>query len=367
MKKSLITIMSLIGALVILTVIITSVVMVYNNRNNFGEGKFFSSTKKFNEIVKLFNTNELNEAVFVAEEELKKSDSDTNLMLLLATIYAQKGSLEFKEVEYGNKSLEISNKILAIDNENVEAYESMGYAYEIMEKYNDAINSYNKGIQINPNKTSLYVHKGHAYFLTNDIEKAIFNVDKALELDPTNTFALITKSKYIVDFFEKDLGSAEKMLHMVIKKSDEPNTRLMAEAYQLLGRIKIIQSSFDEAIKMYEKAIEIDKTLSSAWMGRAEAIYFSMQDNVENADTFLSKFQEAVDSIQKAIDINENNSMAYIVMAKILHLNTENDEVVTQVLKSASNVVAADVGLNEKQKGYVRDEIVELKSSWSIK
>ncbi len=318
-------------------------------------------------IIDDFNNNKLDDAIKLSEEELKKNKENIDIMLLLANSYAQKGSLEFKEEEYGKKSLNMTNQILNIESENANAYEIAGYAYEIMGNHGEAIKNYNKAIELDGKESSVYTHRGHNYFLISDMENAIKNVDMALEINPNDTYALITKSKYIIDFFEDDLIDAEQMLNKVIASNDRnTNLRLKAEAYQLLGKTKAIQSDFEEAMQMYKEAVSIDETLSSAWSGLAEVTYFSMQDSLDDENEFNSKFEESLTYVQKAINIYDNNSVAYVIMAKIMHLNKENDDSVKQILQIAKDAAEVDISLSIGQREDIKNEIEDLKIQWGL-
>ena len=81
-----------------------------------------------------FNNNNFDGAIKKAETILSGNKKDVSALLAVASTLAQKGSIEFKEKEYGQKAIDIANKVLAIEPNNAEAYRIIGYANEIMEK-----------------------------------------------------------------------------------------------------------------------------------------------------------------------------------------------------------------------------------------
>ena len=71
-----------------------------------------------------------------------------------------------------------------------------------------------------------------------------------------------------------------------------------------LGRL----SKFDEAIKVYEKAIEINPKDSDAWYNKGVTL-----DSLHKPD-------EAIKSYNKAIEVNPKNSMAWYKKGLALHI-----------------------------------------------
>ena len=101
---------------------------------------FNKSSEGIQAIADFYNNN-LDDAINKTEIYLKDNPKDISGLLLLATSYEQKGSLEFKEKQYGDLAIQTANEVLTIDPSNAEAYRIIGYAYEIEQNYTDAISN----------------------------------------------------------------------------------------------------------------------------------------------------------------------------------------------------------------------------------
>ena len=129
-------------------------------------------TSAFDEMGADFNQNNLTGVIDTADAVLKTDGKNVEALLASAIAWAQKGSLEFKEAEYGAKAIELANQVLAVDPRNAEAYRVIGYANEIQNKFDKALEAYNLSLSVNPNNPQVYNHIGHTYDLMGDMTKA---------------------------------------------------------------------------------------------------------------------------------------------------------------------------------------------------
>ena len=73
-----------------------------------------------------FDNNDLAGALAAAESALANNPNDINALLAKATTLAQKGSLEFKEKEYGPQAIAVAQQVLALDPNNATAWRIIG-------------------------------------------------------------------------------------------------------------------------------------------------------------------------------------------------------------------------------------------------
>jgi Flp pilus assembly protein TadD len=128
----------------------------------------------------------MDDAVKIAQDILDKKPGEISSLLILAEAYINKGSHDHKESEYGPKALQIIDQVLSKDPNNAEAYRIQGYAFEIQEKFEEALVSYNKSIEINSNNSDTYNSRGHAYELMGQFQLAQDDYLKSYEIDSEN-------------------------------------------------------------------------------------------------------------------------------------------------------------------------------------
>ncbi|MFA6446386.1 MAG: tetratricopeptide repeat protein, partial [Candidatus Paceibacterota bacterium] len=114
-------------------------------------------------IGEAFDSGNFDQAIALSNEILTKDPKNVYALVFLSQTYAQKGSLEFKEKEFGQKAIEYANQAIAISPDNGKAYIALGYANEIMQQYDASISAYNKAVSLEPDNADTYSHRGHAY------------------------------------------------------------------------------------------------------------------------------------------------------------------------------------------------------------
>ena len=186
-----------------------------------------------------YDDGDIDRAIAGAELLVSQNNADIEALLLLATTYAQKGSVTFNEDEYATKAIEAANRVLALKSDNnkynSEAYRIIGYSNEIMGKYSDARLNYDGAIKLDALNSQAYSNKGHSYDLEGDLENAAIWYDKALAVDRANEHALLNKARLLVRGLKFDESKAALNVLFTVSQ----NKRMLAEGYQLLGFIEM--------------------------------------------------------------------------------------------------------------------------------
>ena len=92
-------------------------------------------------------------------------------------IYFYKSNLE-ESAKMWEKSIELDN--------NIDAYNNLGWAYYVIGQYEKAIEVYVKAKKVNPKHAVLSMNLGTVYFRINDTENAIKQFEDFVELDPNS-------------------------------------------------------------------------------------------------------------------------------------------------------------------------------------
>ncbi len=339
--------------ILIVAAIVTLVFLAFNKDNDVKyESVVIDSGAKF-------DAGDVDGAIEQLESYLKTNLTEevrANTLISLASAYAQKGSLAFKEAEYSQKAIDATKEALKIVPNSSEAYRVMAYAYEIAQDYKNAIPNYEKAISLDANNSSALAGLGHAYDLTGNLSKAEENYKKALVISPALDYAQYNLAKVL--YREGKTAEAVKIAEQVVKGSS--NKRFIAESYLLLGLSFASEQKMAEAVDALNKAISADPALANLYVALAEVTVSSVSPTVAGIDVFLEKgnaaLVEALSLIDKAISLNPGLTTAYISKAKFLMLSNKGVEAV-EVLKNAKQVADRDITLGSLEKANIKVEI----------
>jgi tetratricopeptide (TPR) repeat protein len=341
--------------LIILILVIVILAVGYFSFDFYQERK---NIKQINLISQDFNAGNLDQAIDRAQTlvESNKTQIKISGLLSLASSYSQKGSLEFKEIEYGTKAIEIANQVLALDANNADAYKMIGYANEIMQNYDQAFIAYNKASELNPKDADVFSYIGHAYSLLGDNEKAEENYLKAVALDGKSghTFYNLARLYY----GQGNISKAEEYALKTVTSS--VNNRFLAEAYDLLGLLKLGSEDFIGAMENFNLAITADPKLSSAYVHLATAKTSEVTKKMFGGDLISLRasrskvLAEAFLLVDTALSINPNLTIAIIKKSELLSLDAKYDEALSVL---ATAVVSNDITLSSADKIRMKKEI----------
>ena len=203
----------------------------------------------------------------------------------------------YKEKDFENSKITYQ-KILEIDEKNVEALVNQGVIYKILGENKKAYENYIKAININPKHTLTYNNLGNLLKDTGNLKGALKVYSDAIRIDPKNYHAY------------NNLG-------MVYEKSGDNNRAI--QAYKEAVRVN---PKFAKAInnigvvlykqKKYEQAIEIFKIAL-----KTDPEYFELFSNIGACYNKIKKYDEAIESLNIAIEKNPKNAGAYTNLGNV--------------------------------------------------
>jgi tetratricopeptide (TPR) repeat protein len=85
--------------------------------------------------------------------------------------------------------LELYNKALDLDKNNVNTLNNKDLCYDRIGKYDEAIKWYDKALEVDPNYVNALNVKGFCFYNLTRYNEAIECFDRAIEVDPKNSFA----------------------------------------------------------------------------------------------------------------------------------------------------------------------------------
>ena len=162
---------------------------------------------------------------------------------------------------------------------------------------------YQKGVDVNATNPICYVGVGKILWYNKNEQEAKTNFYKATTLAASkNATVLMEIAEVYINADNKNIQEAMNLLNQAAKL--EPKN---PEVYTLIGDAFLEQNNGSEAIKNYEKAIELNKTSATATL--REGKLYSRAKN----------YNLALDYYKKAIEIDASFAPAYREKAEIYY------------------------------------------------
>lgn len=288
------------------------------------------------------------EAIKIGEELLRNGRADRDVLISLAGAYLQKGSATYSEEENSHKAIEVTDKIISIDVNDSEAYRLKGYAYEIVEDFENAILNYEKAIGLNPDEAAAYSQLGHAYDLMGDKTKALEYYEKALEINPFLDHALLNSGR--VNYFNNNIDVAKENFTEVLRLSLD--VLMKAHAAQLLGSISFEDGDLGDAEKYFKDSVTFDPGFSTGWASLAN-VYYEQISGPED----VAGIQRFEDTVNKTLVIQSNNTFAFILKGDLEFFMRENHEQAKSFYDQAMIAVDTDITLGVDEKDLMKNII----------
>lgn len=323
---------------------------------------YFSLDARLNRMAPEYYSGDLDGVIAKLENTVKYNTSSVDAYILLASVYAEKGSVSFKENEYALKAIATAQKALELDPRNAEAYRIIGYSYEISQNYSEAEKNYKKAIELDPSLSEAYSNLGHSYDLQGDLVKAEELYVKAISVDENNFHALLNLAR--VEIRNNKPDDAEKHLLVLIKNN--PDNRMNAEAYQMLSFVENSSRNNPVKSKEYiEKSLSYDQNVPQVWVniGMTTLGELAFIQDKEEWDKGVLKVE---DCVQKALAINKNQASAYMLAALLASYVGDYKKAEEMRLKGL-DAVGLDITLGEQEKSTMSSMLGSINNLWKDK
>jgi eukaryotic-like serine/threonine-protein kinase len=199
------------------------------------------------------------------EEALKALQKAVELNPYYWRNYLALGNARF-DVGDNDQALSAYRKVTELEPDNAVGYMNIGGVYFREGKYNEAIPFYEKALKLQP-QADLYTNLGTAYFFLRRYQEAVPLFEKAVEMDPNDQW-------YVGN---------------------------LADAYRWSGHPDKAQSTYDKAIALAYKELEVNPRRAST-MGSL-AVYFAKKGDSTQALQFIGR--------ARSIDPTNNQLMYY--------------------------------------------------------
>lgn len=298
----------------------------------------------------------------IGENNLNKSDANKNDVVFdektktldYALSLANKGSLEFREKEYGQPAVAIFEKILKDEPNNIQALLGIGYTYEIMEEYGKALDYYNQALELEPKNAVVHNRIGHMYDLSEGMGKAESFYRKALEINPNFIDAKINIARV---YLRQNKNEEAMGLLKEVYGGQNMNDRTRAEVGYLLFANAFDNGDYEKAKVYIEEAKESDPTLPMVWVGLGMSKIFEIK-NMPNSNGTIALYEESLGYFDKASKIYNYQTAAYYWKGRVVMMTGDNKNAAI-LFKTAKEVVGKDITLMNEQRVKFEKEIDE--------
>ena len=211
-------------------------------------------------------------------------------------------------------AVDSSNEAIRLKPDSAMAYNKKGIALMYLEGNNEAeaVECFDKALEIDFNLASAWMHKGNALDYLGRHKEALACYDKALEIDPNYLALLVWTNRGLCHHHmgkhEEAIACYDKALNIVnfekgplFTKLLEPNQREdyfsemnmhQCNIYRLKADSLCSLEEYDEGLKYYDKALEINPNDTSAWYNKGNIL------------RRFRKYEEAIDACQKLLNID---------------------------------------------------------------
>jgi tetratricopeptide (TPR) repeat protein len=172
----------------------------------------------------------------------------------------------------------------------------IGWLYNDFGQYADALPWLNRAISMDSSKSRAYTEKGYAHRHLNQIDQAEEAFKRALALNSDEYVAPYELGTIYSE--RKDYAQAEQYLLQAIRNKDD-----YADAYEELGAVQRRQGRNDEAIRTFNKAIELDSQDSGSYMGLGDVYFYGTKEYDKAAAVYVKGLQLEPDNQVAAYNV----------------------------------------------------------------
>jgi tetratricopeptide (TPR) repeat protein len=214
-----------------------------------------------------------------------------------------------------DKALRSLNRVIQIDPQSAEAYSLRGFVYTAKKNFDQAIKDETKAIELNGKFALAFQRRAEAHFSKKDLPATIKDLEQALSIQPGMPEALCDRA--ILHSMKKDVAKTLEDLDTAIRSnprcvkahvlrakalqsqgnSDKAMKSLDAAiaagedavAYVARGALHQDKRNYEQSLKDFTRAIEIDAYSIAAYQGRALAFKKLGKDEEGKADLAKAK------------------------------------------------------------------------------
>lgn len=209
-----------------------------------------------------------------------------------------------------DRAINSLNRIIQIEPKSSEGYSMRGLVYGAKSNFDQAIADESKAIELDSRNAFAFQRRAEAHFGKKDIQATIKDIEQALSIQPGMPEALSDRA--IIYAMNRETGKALEDLDAALRANPKfakahflRGKTLQAQgntdgalkcfdsaiasaqdpkAYCTRGGLHLEKKNFDQALKDFDRAIEIDPKLAMAYQGRSQAYKKLGKEDESKAD-----------------------------------------------------------------------------------
>ena len=265
--------------------------------------------------------------------------------------YHGRGLSYYSSKQYQNALQDYTKGIDGGISDSYLTYYNRGLVYDVLQNYDLSIQDYLKVLEEKPDYSGAYYRLGIAYDNIGQFQSSIDAFEKYLEYHPEETSVYNRIANAYLDIPNIEAAIA------TYKKAIELNMPDLHIPYRNLGLAYNRNGQYAEAIKYYEKALEIDPT------------YVSTYIDIGIANKNLGENQKAIDAFKKYLETYPNSATvynrignAYLAMgdvnSAVINYNTAIDLGMSEI-----HIVYRNLGLTYNRDGLYNEAIEQYQKA----
>ncbi|MFQ5884790.1 MAG: tetratricopeptide repeat protein, partial [Thermoplasmata archaeon] len=262
------------------------------------------------------------------KSEIEKSPNDKSLWYALGSLLAKTGEHE--------KAVETFERVTWLDPLHLKAWDAKGKALIRLGRFQEASECYERATELDSRDERLWFQKGETLLKLQKLKEALKCYERAIEIDPNFSDAWYGRGQALreldshlrtsdldEDSEESEQLESERMISKEAKirnvwgtdhrdylegdgRSDQPSEdpsnkedRLLAANMQRYG------GNTEEALRLYDKAIEADPNFLDAWYHKGTLLYI------------MDRYEDAFQCFGRALVISPDHEWSKKRMAEI--------------------------------------------------
>lgn len=240
-----------------------------------------------------------------------------------------------------DRTIELTDQILADDPQNFIAYNLRGSAHMELGNTDDALADYSKAIELGPLFPHSFYNRGRLLRLQGKYDEAVADLEKSADLSPVD-FGYRANGNIGLIYYTQ--GEYVKAL-AAFNKSISANVENKADVYYFRGETYTAMNNWEAAIQDYETAVERFANYAEAYRSLGYVYLRSGQ------------LPQAEQALNKSLDIAADHPEAYLYLSLVKLADGQPNEAESSMQKAVSRLETLSTEQQKLALGRVNEAI----------